>query len=155
MSLLGRIARVDVREVEATAETAVASLLPSSGSWPASPNVSRCLKWLKGNIKRMKNNENESGGGRGKKQKKQHSQRLERSLKKLAHSIYSPEPAVRKAEMGSHLASICFTVPVIWFIFSSKREMASLFCLELASAVCRGNVRMFGTKRGRGQRPFF
>lgn len=41
---------------------------------------------------------------------------------------------------GSHLASICFTVPVIWFIFSSKREMVSLFCLELASELCRGNV---------------
>lgn len=41
---------------------------------------------------------------------------------------------------GSHLASICFTVPVIWFIFSSKREMVSLFCLELASELCRGNI---------------
>lgn len=33
-----------------------------------------------------------------------------------------------------HLVSICFTVPVIWLIFSSRRVMASLFCLELASA---------------------
>lgn len=41
---------------------------------------------------------------------------------------------------GSHLASICFTVPDIWFIFSSKREMVSLFCLELASELCRGNI---------------
>lgn len=58
-------------------------------------------------------------------------------------------PIVRKMEMRSHLASICLTVPVIWFIFSSKREMVSLFCLELASKLCRGNVRMFVTKRCR------
>lgn len=47
---------------------------------------------------------------------------------------------MRNMEMDSHLASICFTVPVIWFIFSSKREMVSLFCLELASELCRGNI---------------
>lgn len=58
-------------------------------------------------------------------------------------------PIKRKMEMGSHLASICFTVPVIWLIFSSKREMVSLFCLELASELCRGNVWMFMTKRCR------
>lgn len=43
-------------------------------------------------------------------------------------------------QTGCHLASICFTVPVIWFIFSSKREMVSFFCLELASELCRGNI---------------
>lgn len=46
MSILGRIVRLDAREAEATAETAVASLLPSSGFWPASPNVSRCFKMV-------------------------------------------------------------------------------------------------------------
>lgn len=76
----------------------------------------------------MKINENEGG-------KQQHSQGL------VWYSISSRKPMVRKVEMGSHLASICFTVPVIWFIFSSKREMVSLFCLELASELCRGNVR--------------
>lgn len=35
----------------------------------------------------------------------------------------------------AHLLSSCFTVPVIWLIFSSKRAMASLFCLELDSAL--------------------
>lgn len=34
-----------------------------------------------------------------------------------------------------HLFSSCFTVPDIWFIFSSRRAMTSLFCLELASAL--------------------
>lgn len=36
-----------------------------------------------------------------------------------------------------HLVSSCFTVPAIWFIFSSRRTMTSLFCLEPASALWR------------------
>lgn len=46
MSILGRIVRLDAKEVGTTAATAVASLLPSSGFWPASPNVSHCSNCL-------------------------------------------------------------------------------------------------------------
>lgn len=85
MSILGRSGRLDVREVGATAETAVASLLPSSGFWPASPNVSRCSKWLK-----RKSSERKIMKMREK--KKKHSQRSVWTLKKLMNSIYSWDP---------------------------------------------------------------
>lgn len=49
ISMLGRIVclYLDFRKAGATAAAAAASLLPSSGFWPASPNVSRCLNDLK------------------------------------------------------------------------------------------------------------
>lgn len=58
--MLGRIVclYLDFRKAGATAAAAAASLLPSSGFWPASPNVSRCLNDLK---KKKKIDDNESG----------------------------------------------------------------------------------------------
>lgn len=76
----------------------------------------------------MKIDENEGG-------KQQHSQGL------VWFGISSWDPWWGRRRWVPHLASICFTVPVIWFIFSSKREMVSLFCLELASELCGGHVR--------------
>lgn len=142
MSMLGRFVRLDVREVGATAETAVASLLPSSGFWPASPNWSRCLTWRKRKSCEWQNNENEGG-------KKTAQSKISVASEETHVQHLFTRAAGRKMEVGPHLASICFTVPVIWCIFSSKREMVSLFCLELASELCRGNVRMFVTKRWR------
>lgn len=134
MSILGRIVRLDVGEVGATAATAVASLLPSSGFWPASPNVSHCQGCFK-NQNQVNENNNENEGDKNSTAKDQ----CGSSVQTRSRNLF-PRPIAREPETGSHLASICFTVPVIWFIFSSKREMASLFCLELASELCRGNV---------------
>lgn len=62
MCMLGRIVclYVDLRKAGATAEAAASSPLPSSGFWPASPNVSHCLSDVK-KIMIMKN-ESERGG---------------------------------------------------------------------------------------------
>lgn len=62
------------------------------------------------------------------------------SVEKCIKTLFICETHREGRGDGSHLASICFTVPVIWFIFSSRREMVSLFCLEPASELCRGNV---------------
>lgn len=47
--MLGRIVclYLELRKMGATAAAAAASLLLSSGFWPASPNVSHCLNDLK------------------------------------------------------------------------------------------------------------
>lgn len=90
-------------------------------------------------------------------EEKQHSQKVSVESEETHEQHLFTRPMLRTMEMGSHLASICLTVPVIWFIFSSKREMVSLFCLELASELCRGNVRAFVSKRCRYpfEQPFF
>lgn len=56
ISMLGRIVclHLDVREVGATAAAAEASLLLSSGFWPASPNVSHCSNDFNKKINKQK-----------------------------------------------------------------------------------------------------